>query len=80
MKTLLEDYKRKLDILKNTTGLDEIAETRIKTKRSCYRTFITELEREIQKQEPSDARKMYDKMYDKTYDLDYDDCVDRINQ
>lgn len=53
MITLLEDYKRRLAIILNE--LDRFEHdcphntdyTRYKTKASCYRTFITELEREI---------------------------------
>jgi len=68
MKTLLEDYKRKLEILKNTTGLDAVAKTRIKTKQGCYRAFVSELEREIKEQEASDAQ-MRQERFDKAGEL-----------
>ena len=42
---LIESYKKKILALKIMKGLDIIAETRLRTKASCYRTFITELER-----------------------------------
>jgi hypothetical protein len=49
MKTLLEDYERRLktvmDELKK--GGNDIIITRLGTKASCYRTFISELKREL---------------------------------
>jgi uncharacterized protein Yka (UPF0111/DUF47 family) len=56
METLLEDYKRKLKtvielLLRVPTQIPERADSiRLKVKASCYRTFITELEREIKNQ------------------------------
>jgi len=55
MEILLEDYKRRLetalDMLSNTKDNGGINDTkkmeRIRTKISCYRTFIAELEREM---------------------------------
>jgi len=48
MEELLEDYKRRLksalELLSHTKGISRI---RITTKCSCYRAFISELEREI---------------------------------
>lgn len=55
MKQLLEDYKRKLISLNKMIKDDkenpfnELEKTlRLRTKASCYRTFITELERAIE--------------------------------
>lgn len=45
IKQLIEDYQRRLATLKRMKGLDIIAETRLRTKESCYRTFISELEK-----------------------------------
>lgn len=53
MKELLETYKRRLEII--TKMIDELefpdeanpTYIRYKTKEGCYRTMITELEREI---------------------------------
>lgn len=49
MEILLEDYKRRLktamDLIKK--GGNDITLTRLGTKASCYRTFISELEREV---------------------------------
>ena len=42
---LIEQYQKRVFTLKSMKGLDMIAETRLKTKSSCYRTFIVELER-----------------------------------
>ena len=42
---LIEQYQKRVLTLKSMKGLDMIAETRLKTKASCYRTFIVELER-----------------------------------
>jgi hypothetical protein len=42
---LIEDYIKRLKTLKNMKGLDMIADTRLRTKESCYRTFISELEK-----------------------------------
>ena len=42
---LIEDYQRRLATLKHMKGLDMIADTRLRTKESCYRTFISELEK-----------------------------------
>lgn len=42
---IIEDYQRRLKTLKNLKGVDVIADTRLRTKESCYRTFINELER-----------------------------------
>ena len=49
MKTLLEDYKRRLKTITKeiAKGGNCITLTRLGTKASCYRTFITELEREL---------------------------------
>ncbi len=55
MKTLLEDYKRRLatvnELIENTPNNggynDSIRAERFKTKAECYRTLISELEREI---------------------------------
>lgn len=54
MKQLLEDYQRRLKSLKRVleNGGNDITITRIGTKMSCYRTFITELERAIKEFEP----------------------------
>ena len=42
---LIEQYQKRVLTLKSMKGLDMIAETRLKTKASYYRTFIVELER-----------------------------------
>lgn len=42
---LIEDYKRKLQTIKRTKWWNLEGEIRVKTKASCYRSFITELER-----------------------------------
>lgn len=42
---LIAQYQKRVLTLKSMKGLDMIAETRLKTKESCYRTFIVELER-----------------------------------
>ena len=44
---LLEQYKKRINTLKSMKGLDIVAETRLKTKASCYRTIISELEKII---------------------------------
>ncbi len=55
MKQLLEDYQRRLKTInemidnKDSGSINDIQRTeRFKTKAECYRTFITELEREIE--------------------------------
>ena len=56
METLLDDYKRRLATIQNEIDKfehncpDNLDYTRYKTKASCYRTFIAELEREMAKQ------------------------------
>ena len=45
IKLIIEQYKKRLQTLKNSKGLDAIADTRLMTKASCYRTIISELER-----------------------------------
>lgn len=53
MKELLADYERRLETVKNMIADLEMYKTlsvkayRLKTKASCYRTFITELKRKI---------------------------------
>ncbi len=53
METLLEDYKRRLKTITNMINdlshTEENVDThkRLQTKKECYRTFISELEREI---------------------------------
>jgi hypothetical protein len=54
METLLEDYKRRLNTvnielqtLRIKSQMDVEKKERLETKASCYRTFISELEREI---------------------------------
>ena len=42
---LIEQYQRRLLTLKSMKGLDMIADTRLRTKASCYRTILTELQR-----------------------------------
>ena len=51
MKILLEDYERRLKTVMNEIrkGGNDITLTRLGTKASCYRTFITELRREFYK-------------------------------
>lgn len=52
MERLIEDYKRRLKTVIseiNKKDNDQRTINRLKTKKSCYRTFITELEREIEK-------------------------------
>lgn len=44
---LIEDYKRKIKAVEWLVGGDRIEGARLVTKASCYRTFITELERVI---------------------------------
>lgn len=46
---LIEDYKRRFETIKDemAKGGNDITITRLGTKMSCYRTFITELERLI---------------------------------
>jgi hypothetical protein len=61
MKELLEDYQRRLvevnklideDWQINNDSINSIKrKTRLETKASCFRTFITELEREIKRRE-----------------------------
>jgi hypothetical protein len=52
MKTLLDDYKRRLKTVMSEIqkGGNDITFTRLGTKASCYRTFIADLEREIKNQ------------------------------
>lgn len=53
MEQLLEDYKRRLVNIKKEIDKGFICDAvRLKTKASCYRTFIAELEREIAKSKP----------------------------
>ena len=51
MQTLLDDYKRKLELvtemLNSTIKHDVVTSTRLKTKQSEYRSFITDIERMI---------------------------------
>lgn len=47
IKLIIEQYKKRLQTLKNTKGLDMIADTRLRTKASCYRTIVSELERAL---------------------------------
>ena len=47
IKLIIEQYKKRLQTLKNSKGLDAIADTRLRTKASCYRTIISELERAL---------------------------------
>lgn len=47
---LIENYIKRLKTLKNMKGLDMIADTRLRTKESCYRIFISELEK-VRKEE-----------------------------
>ena len=49
MKTLLADYKRRLKTIMAEIGKggNDLTLNRLGTKASCYRTFISELEREI---------------------------------
>ena len=50
MKTLLEDYERRLKTVLEELRVCELnlqKETRLETKASCYRTFISELKREL---------------------------------
>lgn len=61
MKQLLEDYQKRLveinkmieeDKKTNNGSIDSTKrKTRLETKASCFRTFITELEREIKRRE-----------------------------
>jgi len=59
MKTLLEDYKKRLDtvnkFINNTRNNESINDekkmVRLRTKASCYMTIIIELKTEILKQE-----------------------------
>lgn len=57
MQQLLEDYKRRLETIKQMISklpsncpTDKPDYIRYKTKKECYRTFISELEMEIRKQ------------------------------
>ena len=61
MKTLLEDYKRRLEtaneMLKQTDRIAyPIKYARIETKISCYRTIIAELDRELKPNENNWSR------------------------
>jgi hypothetical protein len=49
MKTLLEDYQRRLKIVTDEIkkGGNDLTLNRLATKAGCYRTFITELQREL---------------------------------
>ena len=50
METLLEDYERRLKTVLEELRICELnieKETRLQTKASCYRTFISELKREL---------------------------------
>ena len=51
MKQLIEDYERRLqtvEIMLREKGYHSMVQAeRIKTKASCYRTFIAELKREL---------------------------------
>ena len=56
MKTLIEDYERRLKTTLEELRVCEInieKEARLQTKASCYRTFIAELRREVSKLEKS---------------------------
>jgi hypothetical protein len=44
---LIEDYKRRIKTIGNMKGKDTTEIARLVTKASCYKTFITELERVI---------------------------------
>ena len=44
---LIEDYKRRIKTIGNMKGKDTTEIARLVTKSSCYKTFITELERVI---------------------------------
>lgn len=54
MQQLLEDYKRRLVTITKMSAMlpsncpDKTDYIRYETKKECYRTFISELEREIQ--------------------------------
>ena len=54
MEDLLEDYKRRLKIIMGEIkkGGNDLTLNRLGTKSSCYRTFITELERALATQQP----------------------------
>ena len=52
IETLIEDYERRLKTIVQDLKicpLDAEQKTRLSTKASCYRTFISELKRELQK-------------------------------
>ena len=51
MKELIKDYKRKLEQIKRVTPMDDDQQKRLEVKASCYRTFITELERIVKEEE-----------------------------
>ena len=61
MKTLLEDYERRLKTvlieLKNCP-LDIEKETRLATKASCYRTFISEIKKQLTLTDVSQQREL----------------------
>lgn len=42
---LIEDYRRKISSIKEITTNNAVDSERLKTKESCYKTFIVELER-----------------------------------
>lgn len=52
MEQLIEDYKRRLFTIQQMIEEDDqknvIKTTRLQTKASCYRTFITELESTVE--------------------------------
>jgi len=62
MRELLNDYKRRLktinEELKITLdeGTDIVKITRLAIKRSCYRTFIAEMERILPPEKPIDSK------------------------
>lgn len=58
IKLIIEQYKKRLQTLKNTKGLDMIADTRLKTKASCYRTIVSELERALAKNTPTSEEQL----------------------
>jgi hypothetical protein len=53
MHQLIEDYNRKIDVIHDLLQKapnncpDSPRNVRLKTKQACYRTFVTELEREV---------------------------------